>query len=98
VVLMFIGVKMLISEFVHIPIALSLGVVATVLGGSVIASILLPAKEEPAAEAGEGALGAPVAELSPEPVVERIDEPGVRRRSGRAAEETREEEKEHELV
>jgi len=91
VVLMFIGVKMLISEFVHIPIALSLGVVATVLGGSVIASILLPAKEEPAVgdEAGPGA---------PEPVAERADEPGVRRRSGRAAEDTREEEKEHELV
>jgi len=45
-VLMFIGVKMLISEFVHIPIGISLGVVGTVLVGSVIASILFPATEE----------------------------------------------------
>ena len=49
-VLMFIGVKMLISEFVHIPIAISLGVVAVVLGGSVVASILFPAEKAPAPE------------------------------------------------
>jgi tellurite resistance protein TerC len=46
-VLMFIGVKMLISEFVHIPIGISLGVVASVLGGSVVASILFPAEKAP---------------------------------------------------
>jgi tellurite resistance protein TerC len=49
---MFIGVKMLISEFVHIPIAISLGVVAAVLGGSVIASLLLPAGEDTKAPSG----------------------------------------------
>ncbi len=48
-VLMFIGVKMLISEFVHIPIGISLGVVATVLLGSVAMSLLFPAAQEPAA-------------------------------------------------
>jgi TerC family integral membrane protein len=54
-VLMFIGVKMLISEFVHIPIAISLGVVAILLGGSVVASILFPAEKapEPTRPAGE---------------------------------------------
>ena len=54
-VLMFIGVKMLISEFVHIPIAISLGVVASVLGGAVIASVLFPAEKAPAS--GKGGAG-----------------------------------------
>jgi tellurite resistance protein TerC len=58
-VLMFIGVKMLISEFVHIPIGISLGVVASVLGGSVIASILFPAEKAPAPEKGEEGLVEP---------------------------------------
>ena len=61
-VLMFIGVKMLISEFVHIPIGISLGVVASVLGGSVIASILFPAEEAPAPEKGDVGLAAPAGE------------------------------------
>jgi len=58
-VLMFIGVKMLVSEFVHIPIAISLGVVATVLGGSVVASILFPAEKAPAPEKADGVPAAP---------------------------------------
>jgi len=61
-VLMFIGVKMLISEFVHIPIGISLGVVASVLGGSVIASILFPAEKAPAPEKGDVGLAAPAGE------------------------------------
>ncbi len=59
VVLMFIGVKMLISEFVHIPIGISLGVVASVLGGSVIASILFPAEKAAAPGKVEEGLAAP---------------------------------------
>jgi len=43
VVLLFVGAKMLISEWVHIPIELSLLVVVAVLGGSVLASVLRPA-------------------------------------------------------
>jgi tellurite resistance protein TerC len=39
-VLSFVGVKMLVSGFFPIPIAVSLAVVATVLGGSVAASLL----------------------------------------------------------
>jgi TerC family integral membrane protein len=58
-VLMFIGVEMLISEFVHIPIAISLGVVAVVLGGSVAASILFPAEKAPAPEEVSAGLTAP---------------------------------------
>jgi len=41
-VLMFIGTKMLISGYFHIPIALSLGIVAAILAGSVILSLLRP--------------------------------------------------------
>ncbi|MGW8285890.1 MAG: TerC family protein [Candidatus Deferrimicrobiaceae bacterium] len=61
-VLMFIGVKMLISEFVHIPIGISLGVVASVLGGSVIASILFPAEKGSAPEKGDVGLSSPAGE------------------------------------
>jgi YHS domain-containing protein len=42
---------MLISGFFHIPIAASLGVVAALLGGSVIASLLRPAPASPIHEA-----------------------------------------------
>jgi len=59
VVLMFIGVKMLLSEFVHIPIAISLGVVAAVLGGSVIVSVLRPAAKEPGPGKGEEGIAGP---------------------------------------
>ncbi|MDR7570969.1 MAG: TerC family protein, partial [Armatimonadota bacterium] len=47
VVLMFIGVKMLIADLYKIPIGVSLGVVATILAGSVLASRLIPAPEAP---------------------------------------------------
>ena len=59
-VLMFIGVKMLISEFVHIPIGISLGVVASVLGGSVVASILFPAEKAPKPEKVDEGLVVPI--------------------------------------
>ncbi len=42
VVLSFVGVKMLISEWYHIPIVLSLGVVVAVLLFAVVASLLFP--------------------------------------------------------
>lgn len=47
VVLVFVGGKMLATYFdTHIPIGISLGVVAFVLGGSVVASLLFPATQE----------------------------------------------------
>jgi tellurite resistance protein TerC len=46
-VLVFIGVKMLIGGLVHISIAISLGVVITVLAGSVIASLMHKSKSAP---------------------------------------------------
>ena len=42
VVLVFIGIKMLASGVYHIPIGLSLGVVAGVLGASVVGSLMFP--------------------------------------------------------
>jgi tellurite resistance protein TerC len=41
-VLIFIGGKMLLEHFVHIPIVGSLGVVAAVLGASILASLRWP--------------------------------------------------------
>jgi tellurite resistance protein TerC len=45
-VLVFIGVKMLISNFFHMPIGVALGVVAGVLALSVLLSLVFPAKEK----------------------------------------------------
>ncbi len=42
-VLVFVGVKMLIADVYHMPIALSLGVIATILTVSIVASLLFPA-------------------------------------------------------
>lgn len=44
-VLIFIGAKMLLEHFVHIPILASLGVVAAVLGASIVASLRWPRPE-----------------------------------------------------
>ncbi|TYZ06057.1 TerC family protein [Hymenobacter lutimineralis] len=47
-ILVFIGGKLLVSEFVHVPMSISLGVVGVLLLGSVVLSLLrpLPKKEE----------------------------------------------------
>jgi tellurite resistance protein TerC len=39
VLLVFIGVKMLTSAFVHLPVTVSLAVIAVVVGGAVAASL-----------------------------------------------------------
>jgi len=44
VILIFIGVKMLASEYFHIPIGMALSVVGGILVISVIASLVLPRK------------------------------------------------------
>jgi tellurite resistance protein TerC len=52
IVLAFVGVKMLTADllvhFFHyqLPVSISLGVVIAILAGSVVASVLLPKKEE----------------------------------------------------
>jgi tellurite resistance protein TerC len=47
IVLMFVGMKMLISDIYKIPIAVSLGIVAAVLTGSVVLSLLFPKPSQP---------------------------------------------------
>ena len=39
IVLLFVGIKMVVADLVHIPIGLSLLVVGLVLGGSIVASL-----------------------------------------------------------
>ncbi|HEY4186136.1 MAG TPA: TerC/Alx family metal homeostasis membrane protein, partial [Polyangia bacterium] len=46
-VLAFVGVKMLVGAYVHIPELLSLAVVACLLLGSAAASLLIPARHQP---------------------------------------------------
>jgi tellurite resistance protein TerC len=48
IVLLFVGVKMLVSDWYKMPVYLSLGVVATLIVGSIVASVLFPKKEVPA--------------------------------------------------
>ncbi|HZW37339.1 MAG TPA: TerC family protein [Candidatus Deferrimicrobiaceae bacterium] len=45
-VLSFVGVKMVLAEWVAIPIEISLAVVVALLGGSVVASLLFPPRPE----------------------------------------------------
>lgn len=45
VILFFVGVKMIISHFVKIPVVLSLGVIVCVLAASIFASRIFPPKE-----------------------------------------------------
>jgi tellurite resistance protein TerC len=46
VILTFVGAKMLAEQWIHIPILLSLGVVVMVLAGSIVASLVWPAKPD----------------------------------------------------
>jgi tellurite resistance protein TerC len=46
VVLAFVGVKMCIAEWIHIPVAYSLLIIAAVLAGSIIASLAYPAEQD----------------------------------------------------
>lgn len=55
IVLIYVGARMLISDFVQVPIGVSLGVIATVLSSSIVASLLFP----PAAAPGGDGLSAP---------------------------------------
>jgi tellurite resistance protein TerC len=45
VILVFVGMKMLIEPWVHVPILASLGVIVAVLGGSIVASLVWPRAE-----------------------------------------------------
>ncbi|PKN18036.1 MAG: hypothetical protein CVU71_10960 [Deltaproteobacteria bacterium HGW-Deltaproteobacteria-6] len=45
-ILSFVGVKMLIEDFFHVPVAASLIVIASILAVSIISSVIWPEKEE----------------------------------------------------
>jgi tellurite resistance protein TerC len=45
-VLAFVGIKMLVSGYYHVPIALSLGMIALLLGGSIVASLVFPQRPD----------------------------------------------------
>ena len=47
VILSFVGCKMLVSGYVSIPIHLSLGIIGTVLAGSIVASVMIPGAQKP---------------------------------------------------
>ncbi|MBL8953149.1 MAG: TerC family protein [Myxococcaceae bacterium] len=49
-VLGFVGVKMLISGIVHVPVTVSLGVIVLLIGGSVVASLAFPPQGKPRTE------------------------------------------------
>jgi tellurite resistance protein TerC len=55
VILAFVGVKMILAEWYHIPTPLSLGVIAVVLAVAILASIRKDAREDAAAAALAGA-------------------------------------------
>jgi tellurite resistance protein TerC len=72
-VLAFVGVKMLISGKVHIPIGISLGAIALLLGGSIVASLMFPRSPDLAHVEGTHTLedvadGIPDEAPAPEPV------------------------------
>jgi tellurite resistance protein TerC len=48
-VLCFVGLKMATSHFVEVPVGISLAIVATLLGASVVASLVIPAPPKPEA-------------------------------------------------
>lgn len=45
-ILVFVGVKMAIADFFHVPILAALGMIVFSLGASIVASIMFPAKEK----------------------------------------------------
>ena len=53
-VLVFVGAKMLLMDFWKVPTATSLGVIAAILGGSLIASLLWAPRKPPTAAPGVG--------------------------------------------
>lgn len=49
-ILVFVGIKMLLADFYHMPTTYALGFILITLTGSIVASILFPKKEDPIPE------------------------------------------------
>jgi tellurite resistance protein TerC len=74
-VLAFVGVKMLIADLYKLPIAISLGVIATLITGAIVASVLRPLADDEEPEPTADAPEAPEASAAKPPLAD-ID-PGV---------------------
>jgi tellurite resistance protein TerC len=72
VILAFVGIKMIIARWVHIPTWLSLGVIAIVLTVSIVVSLKVSGRREAAAAAA-----ASEEMLAPEPAHKVVDEPAA---------------------
>jgi len=57
VILTFVGIKMVIVDFFHFPILVSLGVILLTLAASIVASLLHPVKSEDAIDEKQGKTG-----------------------------------------
>ena len=56
VILVFVGIKMVIAEWYHVPILVSLGVIVGVLATSIVASLMIPAPPVAAIEGTTGSI------------------------------------------
>jgi tellurite resistance protein TerC len=83
-VLVLVGVKMLIADLYHLPIALSLGLIALFLGSAVIASLVRSPQDKSRDEVSPEASP----EVSPE-VSHGAREPGAQKEPGERADEGR---------
>jgi tellurite resistance protein TerC len=63
VLLMFVGVKLLVADLYHIPIGVSLGVIALILATAIAASLLFPPKHPARPEDRREASSSPPAEV-----------------------------------
>jgi tellurite resistance protein TerC len=71
-VLVFVGAKMLVADVYKVPVGISLGVIALLLGASVVASLLFPK----AAEEHDPVAHDPLAPAPPDPVYAPIPDEG----------------------
>jgi len=84
-VLAFVGVKMLAGHFIHVPTAVSLGVIALLLGASAIASLMIaprPGSSPEAVAAGAGTSELVTLEGEPPPTGDDVTAPAEERPVG----------------
>lgn len=64
-ILTFVGAKMLIADFYHVPIAISLGFIVATLAGTIAASFLIPVPERDVIDETEGKTGSIFGSVQP---------------------------------
>jgi len=78
-ILTFVGVKMLIVDFYHVPIFLSLGFIVITLATSVVTSLLFPVTAEAVIDESQGRTGSIFGSLQPPELRDRSDKERVKR-------------------